>query len=708
MAQMNYPHAPDNCNPGERVVFNALKRNLPDSYFVWFEPTLFGAKTSKRPDFVVSGSDIGLVVVEVKDWSVDRIHSANRDVFQLFIGASTVTRTNPEKQANNQRIALMDEIERYRRTDRERYNLLLRKSGRHKGKLAVPVSVLIAFPNITRRDWQSSDLQLYHVINEKLVILKDDLDDTLLGRFKDAPIFPTSLTQEQMDTLKWMLYPETRIPWSQGRLFTLDPDQVGIARVDTFLPSHAQQLSRKLRARLVRGVVGSGKTLILLFRAKFISEQNPTWRILVLTYNRALRDYLRQVFKQIGGDPDRVEIINFHKWCRDLLTAHDLFRSPQDAASQKGLVTNILRETSVNEFDPQFLIDEFNWIKERLDHNKWDDYPDSEKVKRVGRGRGLGRDEKQKRQTIYDLFCRYQERLAQNRMCDWADVPVMVLRAMDDGIIEKAQYHAVLIDEAQDFAPTWFRVAFRMVKPETNMIFIVGDGAQKIYRHDFTWKELGLGITSQNSHVLRRSYRSTREVIDVALEIIRDSQTLVAELESAGDSMVEPEKDYKRFRHGPLPVLLSFKSSEEEYAGVAGQVLSLIQQGYLPKDIAILQRHRDGQEKVAQELRRRGVACAVVRGDLDITGPVVKVCTFHSAKGLEFEVVFICGLEEFKLDEPVDTQSEEFQQILDQERKLLYVGMTRARQLLYITYSGVGPDWIVERLQRKLQEMQPG
>jgi superfamily I DNA/RNA helicase len=258
-----------------------------------------------------------------------------------------------------------------------------------------------------------------------------------------------------MDMLKWMLYPETRIPWSQGRLFTLDPDQLGISRIDTFLPSQAQQLSQKSQARLVRGVVGSGKTLILLFRAKFISEQNPNWRILALTYNKSLRDYLHQVFRQIGGNPDRVEIVNFHKWCRDLLTTHGLFRSPQDVTSQKGLIARILRETNVDEFDPQFLIDEFSWIKDRLDYNRWNDYTDPQKIQRIGRGRGLGGDEKQKRQTIYDLFCLYQERLAQNRMCDWADVPVMVLRAMDEGVIGRAQYHAILIDEAQDFAPNW-------------------------------------------------------------------------------------------------------------------------------------------------------------------------------------------------------------------------------------------------------------
>jgi superfamily I DNA/RNA helicase len=707
MAQMNYPYAPDGCRPGERVVFNALKRNLPDDYFVWFEPTLFGQRKSARPDFVVLGADIGMVIVEVKDWSTQGIRSANRHTFEIYSGRKVVTRSNPEHQVQSHRYALMDEIERYHDTNPDKYRLLLQKNGRHKGKLAVPISTFVAFPNITRSAWQSSELQLYHMLNEGAVLLRNDLDGHLPERLRSAPVFRASLSKAQVDTLKWMLYPETHVPWSQQRMATLDAEQIGIARIDTFLPAQAKKLSQKPQARLVRGVVGSGKTLILLFRAKFISEQNPNWRVLVLTYNKSLRDYLRQVFEQIGGDPERVEIVNFHKWCRDLLACHGLFQSPQGETSQKGLITRILKEAGSTDFDPQFLVDEFNWIKERLLCSNWDDYLDSQKVRRVGRGRGLGGDERGKRQIIYDLFSQYQERLAKSKICDWADVPVMVLKAIDDGVIERAQYQAVLIDEAQDFAPSWFRVAFAMVKPETNMLFIVGDGAQKIYRRDFTWKELGLGITPRNSHVLRRSYRSTREIIEVAMEVIRDSPTITAELESAGDGIVEPEKEYTRFRHGPLPVLLSFESPEQEYKGVGQEISSLLQQGYLPKNIVILQRHRGGIGELSRALRTCGVACRVVKGDLDIAEPAVKICTLHSAKGLEFDIVFICGLEQFRIDEPVDTQSEDFQQLLDQERKLLYVGMTRARQMLYVTYSGVAPERIVGRLQRKLKEMQP-
>ncbi|MCB0209151.1 MAG: NERD domain-containing protein [Anaerolineae bacterium] len=707
MAQMNYPHAPDGCQPGERLVFNALKRYLPDDYFVWFEPTLFGREQSARPDFVVLGHNIGLVIIEVKDWSLDYIHSANRDHFELVNGSTTETRTNPQQQVERHFRMLNQQLERYRRTDPDKYESLLQTNGRYQGKLAVPISTMVAFPHINRSDWAASELQLPQMVNEATLLLRDDLVETLPMALKRIVIFPTHLSTEQLDTLKWMLYPETRIPYTQGRLFTLDAEQIGIAQIDTYLPDHAQLLTRKPQAKLIRGVVGSGKTLILLFRAKFISEQNLNWRVLVLTYNTSLREYLTQIFSRIGGDPARVEIVNFHKWCRALLVEHGLFRQPQSETSQRGLITRLLREAEITDFEPTFLVEEFNWIKERLDYREWPNYPNPQAVKRTGRGRRLGGNEQEKRGIIFELFTRYQEHLARHKLCDWADLPVMVLQAMDDGHIDRARYHAVLIDEAQDFAPAWFRVAFRMVKPETAMVFIAGDGAQKIYGRDFTWKELGLGITAQNSYVLQRSYRSTREIIDVALEAIRDSQTLAADLKSAGDGLLEPEQNYDEFRHGPLPILLSFASPEQEATGIAGEILSLLQQGYLPKDIVILQRRRSNIDTLARQLEYRGIACTVIKGQLDIDRPTVKICTFHSAKGLEFEVVFICGLDAFTVDDPVAVDSREFQELLDQERKLLYVGMTRARRLLYISYSGVAPDWIAGRLEQKLQSLQP-
>ncbi len=62
--------------------------------------------------------------------------------------------------------------------------------------------------------------------------------------------------------------------------------------------------------RLLRGVAGSGKTIVLIGRARHLRERHPEWRILVLCFNRSLASSLRQA---IPPDP-HVEILTFHKW----------------------------------------------------------------------------------------------------------------------------------------------------------------------------------------------------------------------------------------------------------------------------------------------------------------------------------------------------------------------------------------------------------
>ncbi len=696
MATMNYPHPPQDIQPGERLLFNRLKKYLPHNYFVWYEPTIQGRHRSVRPDFIVLGNDLGIAVIEVKDWSVDRIVAASRDSFTIELqNGQKVTRSNPAQQAQRYVFDTIREIKTFATQHPNKGSLLLQKAGRYKGNLAFPVYYLVAFPNISRSEWEQSDLQLNRMIHPEQVLFKEDLGTKLLPRLQSARLFyPTSMGLEQIAILRWVLNPEIRLP-IQRALFTLDYEQEGLAKLDTYLSPEGLQLTQKMNVKLVRGVVGSGKTLILLFRAKFISEQNSDWRILILTYNKSLRDYLVHLFKKIGGDPQRVEIVNFHKWMYHVLADHKLLTPPLSEREQVGLIANLLRSEREFPFDAQFLAEEFNWIKERIDYRRWDDYLDPQKVRRIGRGRRLGGDESEKRRVIYDLFLRYQERLRQLKKSDWPQLTVDLLRAIHEGKISKAKYHAILIDEAQDFAPSWFRAAFAMLRPETKMVFIVGDGAQRIYRRDFTWKELGIGIGAHNSHVLTHSYRNTYEIIEAALQVIKESPAITQELADAGDYL--PEKQASELSHGPSPFILPFKDRNVEYKTVAQEIQKLLRNGYRPQDIAILQRYRKYSKQLANELSKQGLAYQIIRPNngIRLNSPSVKIMTLHSAKGLEFKVVFICGLEDLALN---GAKGNEFQEKLDQERKLLYVGMTRAKDLLYITYTGVAPEWIVSRL----------
>jgi DNA helicase-2/ATP-dependent DNA helicase PcrA len=94
---------------------------------------------------------------------------------------------------------------------------------------------------------------------------------------------------------------------------------------------------------------------------------------------------------------------------------------------------------------------------------------------------------------------------------------------------------------------------------------------------------------------------------------------------------------------------------------------------------------------VAQEYQDEGldgfleeVALVSDLDSADFTGDAVTLMTLHAAKGLEFPVVFMTGMEEsiFPHSRALYDQSE-----MEEERRLCYVGMTRARQELYMIYA---------------------
>lgn len=90
---------------------------------------------------------------------------------------------------------------------------------------------------------------------------------------------------------------------------------------------------------------------------------------------------------------------------------------------------------------------------------------------------------------------------------------------------------------------------------------------------------------------------------------------------------------------------------------------------------------------------------------LDEDAQSVKLMTLHNAKGLEFPVVFLIGMEEGLLPHGRSIRDED----IDEERRLFYVGVTRAQEKLYLTYaqtrSFYGQDAHVTRTSRFLDEI---
>jgi superfamily I DNA/RNA helicase len=409
--------------------------------------------------------------------------------------------------------------------------------------------------------------------------------------------------------------------------------------------------------RLVRGVAGSGKTLVLVQRAQYLAAQHPEWRIGVLTYNSELARMLRANLKGIA--PIK-RVSTFHKLCAGLLKGYIDWRDPQDC---EGWLRNRAEGWPVmQDLDVDFVNAEIRWIKEMA-------IPDRGAYlacERKGRVRAL---HKAGREAVYEVLDAYQDWLQAEKAYDWADVPHLVLQGMDEGQIKTGEYDAILVDEAQDFAPVWIEVIKRLLKPDGGLLFLVDDPSQSIFRY-YSWREKGVPVVGR-TRWLRIPYRNTREIYQAAYEVIRDDEALQRQLEERVDvAVTEPDLASQHLRSGPRPELRRFPSVQTEFSFIRGEIERLLQGGLSSEQIVVLHRRRSGERRLKRHLRGLGV----------------KVSTFHALKGLEYETVFLSQMQDtFQgFDEATDDQ-------LSDERRLVYMAMTRAREHLYLNYEGRWP-----------------
>lgn len=226
-------------------------------------------------------------------------------------------------------------------------------------------------------------------------------------------------------------------------------------------------------------------------------------------------------------------------------------------------------------------------------------------------------------------------------------------------------FDALMIDECQDFHTSWIQLAAATVRPSRGGVTIAGDPKQALYRDAAETRIPDLEIEQIQ---LKRPYRSTRQILEVTSALSEELDVRGRELALEGE---------------PVDLVWGDKV-EAQAAAVARDVLLLLQGGdRTPEDIAVLVTRKFHIGKVASQLTAAGVPSRVVYANqadaLDLAEPTVKVLTVHSAKGLEFDVVFLVGLE--NLPNPDGTSD------ADRQGRTGYVGATRARDQLVLTYS---------------------
>jgi len=596
------------CDTGERAVLHQLKRCLSDDYMVWHNVPI-GPK-ARQPDFVILSPRRGLLILEVKHWAWGTVLGFNRDSVELSLEDGPKTTVHPLSQARGYAMELNSVLE----SD----PVLLQDQDPFRGKSRVPYGWGCVLSNIRRKQVDGTDIA--EVFPEAKTLLRDDLaediepyefEKRLWGMY--AGWSPQPLTLPQRDRVRWHLFPEVRV--QQGSLFNERVGTAGAKLPDLLqvMDLQQEQIARTLGEghRVIHGVAGSGKTMILVFRAQQLAAAaRPDQPILVLCYNRTLAQRIATLLRERGVDENLVMARTFHAWCQDMVRAYQL-DAPRDLQG--------------------------------------------------------------------DAY--------------WQALVQTVNRAVQTGLVPGGQYLALLIDETHDFDETWLQMAARMVNPASNSLLVLYDDAQSIYqkqRRKFSFASVGIQAQGRTS-VLKLNYRNTAEVLALAMQC---AASLVAERPETEDA-VQTVQPSTAGRRGPLPVLIEAANPAEEAELIAERITKAVSEGKSLNDIAVLFRTRIRVEGVSRALQRKGIAVQAIQAQgatrFDWSKPSVKLITLHSAKGLEFPLVVIAGLDSMPWrDEP-----------LEEEVRLLYVGMTRSTHELVLSTAGRSP--IVERVKNSLE-----
>ncbi|MDK8614482.1 ATP-dependent DNA helicase UvrD2 [Corynebacterium pseudodiphtheriticum] len=517
---------------------------------------------------------------------------------------------------------------------------------------------------------------------------------------------------------------------------------------------------------------GTGKTRTITYRIAHLIDHGfaTTNSVLALTYtSRAageMRDRLASM--NIGG----VQAMTFHAAARRQLRyfwpriAGDVKWKLLDSAfpvvaRAARSVTNAPSKDTIRD-----LLNEIEWAKSSLlGADGYAAYVDS-----------IDRTPPLPAEQVAEVYRRYEQLKTSDEgmHLDFSDLLLHVAGAMENApaVAEefRQRYRTFVVDEYQDVTPLQQRVLEGWLGDRDDLT-VVGDANQTIYSFTGATPQYLLDFSRHfpNAHVvkLQRDYRSTPQVTTLANQVIGAAKGRIAGTRLELQGMREP---------GPEPIFREFESDPAEAREIAGQILTLLDQGVPAKEIAVLYRINAQSAVLEQALADAGIAYQVrggtsffenrvivdamqqliranlqndlppdpvaiaraalaplgystqepdgaqererwqlLRALVDLVEDIVQLrntdslevvlgelrrraadkqppavdsvtlVTLHAAKGLEWDAVFLAGLTEGLLPfrYAIDAGDEQ----IEEERRLFYVGITRARKHLALSWA---------------------
>ena len=342
----------EKATPGEKKVFRFLKEAArPHKNFTcWYEPPV--GSTGKTPDFILFSKDLGLLVLEVKDWAIDQIIESSPFEFTIRSSDKNKKFKSPDKQAKGYVNALMDRL-------KEVPDFLSNAPG-HNGQLGIPIGRMTVFPNIRYEDYCDRGIQW--LIPSERALFKDDmaadgeiLCDTSGRKFRKriSDSFPfrfQRLTQKAIEKLSFIIWPESQIDIPERK----GPGKARFQREVMALDDAQSRLALRLKSghQIIKGPPGSGKTLVLVSRCCHLFRYQPRIeRILLVCFNIALVSYLKRLVqgKGVGIGDGGIQVSHFYELCSQVLEEPVRYES-EDADYYELVIQEVLEKVVKDEY----------------------------------------------------------------------------------------------------------------------------------------------------------------------------------------------------------------------------------------------------------------------------------------------------------------------------------------------------------------------
>ena len=445
----------------------------------------------------------------------------------------------------------------------------------------------------------------------------------------------------------------------------------------------------------VLGGAGTGKTVVAMHRAKFLASIcQSSDRVLFTTFTKNLANDIKSNLKKICTPEEfaKIDVYNLDAWLSNFIKEQDIemqivYRDDDLNEIWSNVVDEVREEeSSLMSFETKFFRDEWERVVVAQEAFSKEKYWVASR-----NGRGIRLDRK-KRSAIWKVFEAYINRMREDKLWDvyyaMFECKELIARLYRSKLQNEALYKHIIVDEGQDFSFNAFRLIRLMAgEPHPNDLFIVGDAHQRIYRNKVVLSKANIDVRGRGNK-LHINYRTTEETRRYAFALLNG-----LDFDDLDDSCDIGDK-CQSLMHGEIPIVRNFERQNDEIDFIVSEIKKLQEREVLLNDICITARTRDIRDDYVEFLKSKGIKCfKLERESLDDRSKEgVRVSTMHRVKGLEFQYIFVVSANEDKiplkavLDEGIDPVLEK--EALTSEKCLLYVALTRAQKVAYITSYG--------------------